>query len=64
MFLKNLPFDASLCRQIALSYQALYIFITPTKCISTLLWWWGLPDSVTGGSLTTGRATHAEKVKR
>jgi hypothetical protein len=42
--------------------------IDPTDGVSALSWWWGLraPEtlSYTGGSVATGRATHAGQVNR
>jgi hypothetical protein len=42
-----------------------YISSRPTDGASTLLWWWDLsaPESYAGGSVATGRATHARQVK-
>jgi hypothetical protein len=46
-------------------YEYIYIYMCPTNSISTLSWWWGLraPESYAGGSIATGRATHAGQVK-
>jgi hypothetical protein len=44
---------------------SIYSMKIPTDGVSNLSWWWGLsaPESYAGGSVATGRATHAGQVK-